>query len=268
MPIQSQVYISEKATGHKVEFLIISKDSVHIETYTMRYKLPYFPLKRKVEEYGIKQRSENVIKTNNFDVIRESSDILSIGKVRYFKYLIIDLPGDFIYINKLFGNMSNIERLSSCRSFYDKLHPVSKIEKPRSTSDITHFFTCMTSNEYSEKIAKNNYYIFDTTDGYLYYGKVHSGFFRGKIAEIYKVDIDVLCKQLPNFRRLNGAELRKIVVSDIAKANGISNKSEITVKNISYQLDDVIIVFIDFVIEGQEQQKTYKLNTIDFSIVN
>jgi hypothetical protein len=135
-------------------------------------------------------------------------------------------------------------------------------------SDTKHFFACMTSNEHYEKVARDNYYIFDTINGYLYYGKVHSGFFKGKITEIFKVNIDIIQKQLPNFRKLHGAELRKIVVSDIAKANGISNNSAIIIKNTSYQLDDAIIVFIDFVTRGQEQRKTYKLNKTDFSIIN
>jgi hypothetical protein len=146
---------------------------------------------------------------------------------------------------------------------------VNETDKQRAKeSDIMHFFVCMTSNKYSEKIAKNNYYIFDTVAGYLYYGKVHSGFIKGKITEIFKTDVEVLCKQLPNFIKLNGCLLREIVVSDIAKANGIYNKSEISIKNISYQLDDAIIISIDFVIGRQEQQKAYKLNKTDFSIIN
>lgn len=146
---------------------------------------------------------------------------------------------------------------------------VNKTDKKRAEeTDITHFFVCMTSNYYYEKIAKNNYYIFDTINEYLYYGKVHSGFLKGKITEIFKVKIDVLQKQLPNFKKLHGAELRKIVVSDIAKVNGISNCSEIIIKDTSYQLDDTIIVFIAFVIKGQEQRKTYKLNITDFSVIH
>jgi hypothetical protein len=39
--------------------------------------------------------------------------------------LIIDFPGDFVYINKSFGNISNLERLNSCRNFYNELHPTS-----------------------------------------------------------------------------------------------------------------------------------------------
>jgi hypothetical protein len=87
----------------------------------MRYKL-YLPLTKNIKKYSINQMSENVIKTNKFDIIRQSSDILLIGKVRYLKYLIIEYPGDFIYINKSFRDISNLERLNSCRSFYNELH--------------------------------------------------------------------------------------------------------------------------------------------------
>jgi hypothetical protein len=135
-------------------------------------------------------------------------------------------------------------------------------------SDVMHFFACMASNEYYEKIAKNNYYIFDTINGYLYYGKIHSGFFKGKITDMFRVNVDVLQQKLPNFRNLHGSVLRKIVLSDIAKKNEIFNNSEIIVKNISYQLDTVIIVSINFEIRGQKQQKMYNINTTDFSIIN
>jgi hypothetical protein len=135
-------------------------------------------------------------------------------------------------------------------------------------SDIMHFFGCMTSNDYYEKIAKNNYYIFDTINGELYYGKVHSGFFKGKITDLFKIDVDTLCKKLPNYKKLNGIILREIVLSDIAKVNGLCNKSAIIVKNIAFKLEKTIIVFIDYVIEEQEQQKLYKLDTTDFSIID
>jgi hypothetical protein len=141
-------------------------------------------------------------------------------------------------------------------------------DKRRATeSDVMHFFACMTSNAYYEKIVKNNYYIFDTIERYLYYGKIHSGFFKGTITDIFKIDVDVLQQQLPNFRKLHGFVLKEIVLSDIAKKNKIFNKSEIIVKNISFKLDNVIVVSIDFVIGGQEQRKIYKLSTSDFSII-
>jgi hypothetical protein len=135
-------------------------------------------------------------------------------------------------------------------------------------TEVMYFFVCMTSNEYYEKIAKNNYYIFDTINRYLYYEKVHSRFFKGTITEIFKVNVDVLQKQLPNFRKLHGAVLREIILSDISKKNKISNKSEIIVKNISYKLNNAIIVSVNFSIGGREQQKIYKLNTTDFNIIN
>ena len=135
-------------------------------------------------------------------------------------------------------------------------------------SDVVHFFVCMTSNSYYEKVAKNNYYIFDSIEGYLYYGKVHPEFFNSKITDIFKVDIDVLQRQIPNFEKLHGTVLMEIVLSDISNENKILNKSEIIVKNISYQLDNVLIVSIDFAIRGKEQHKMYKLNAIDFSIIN
>jgi hypothetical protein len=79
-------------------------------------------------------------------------------------------------------------------------------------ADIMHFFACMTSNNHLEKIAKENYYIFDTINGELYYGKVNSGFFKEKITEVFKIDTDTLCKQLPNV----GYELGALAnVSDI-----------------------------------------------------
>jgi len=135
-------------------------------------------------------------------------------------------------------------------------------------SDVMHFFTCMTSNNYYEKVAKNNYYIFDTISGKLYYGKVHSGFFKGKITDIFKVDVDMLQKQLPNFKKLHGALLREIVLSDIAKTKVLCNQSEIIVNEISFKLDTVIVVTIDFVVNGNAEQKLYKLATTDFSILN
>jgi hypothetical protein len=167
-------------------------------------------------------------------------------------------------MKKIIFNMILLSAFISCFAQIN----VNETDKKRAEeSDVTHFFICMTSNEYYEKVAKNNYYIFDTIGGYLYYGKVNSGFFRGKITEIFRIKIENIQEQLPNFRKLNGAELRKIVVSDIAKANKVSNKSEITIQNISYQLDDAITVFIVFWISGKEQLKTYKLNKTDFSII-
>jgi hypothetical protein len=135
-------------------------------------------------------------------------------------------------------------------------------------SDVMHFFACMTNNRHYEKVAKNNHYIFDTINGKLYYGKVHSGFFKGKITDIFKIDVDVLQKQLPNFKKLHGFVLREIVLADIAKSNGLCNQSEIIVKNISFRLDTAIVVTIDFMINEKAQQKIYKLDTVDFSIVN
>lgn len=134
-------------------------------------------------------------------------------------------------------------------------------------SNVIDFFNYMVSNEYYEKIAKNDYYIFDTINGKVYYGKVHSGFFKGKITEIFKVDANALCKQIPNFRKLHGALLREIILSDIAKSNGLCNQSAIIINDISFKLDTAIIVFIDFMISGKEKQKIYKLNTADFSII-
>jgi hypothetical protein len=135
-------------------------------------------------------------------------------------------------------------------------------------ADIMHFFACMTSNNYLEKIAKNNYYIFDTINGELYYGKVNSAFFKGKITEVFKIDIDTIYKRLPNYKKLNAITLREIVLSDIARTNKLCNKTEIIVNSISFNLDTAIIISIDFVIKGQQQKKTYKLDTSNFNIID
>lgn len=146
---------------------------------------------------------------------------------------------------------------------------VNESDKKRATeTDVMHFFVCMTSKTYYEKVAKNHYYIFDSNGEYLYYGKIYAGFFKAKITEIFKVDINILQEQLPNFRKLHGALLKEIVLSDIAKSNGLCNQSEIIVNNISFKLDTAIFVSIDFVIRGQGRQKIYKLNTSDFGIVS
>jgi hypothetical protein len=145
---------------------------------------------------------------------------------------------------------------------------VNEMDRQRAKkTDIMHFFSCMTGNNHLEKIAKNNYYIFDTINGKLYYGKVNSGLLKGKITEVFKVDVGELCKKIPNYKNLNGTKLKEIVLSDILKTNGLCNKSEIIVNNISFKLEMSIIVSVDFVIKGQKQQKTYKLDASDFSII-
>jgi hypothetical protein len=135
-------------------------------------------------------------------------------------------------------------------------------------SDVMHFFDCMTSQKYYEKVAKDHYYIFDSNEEYLYYGKLSAGFFKAKIIEIFKVDVNALCKQIPNFKKLHGALLKEIVLSEIAKSNGLCNQSEIIVNTISFKLDTTIVISIDFMINGKARQEIYKLDTDDFSIVN
>jgi hypothetical protein len=78
----------------------------------------------------------------------------------------------------LFFNMICLSSFSFCFG-QPKLNEADK--RKAVESDVMHFFACMTNNVYYEKIAKNNYYIFDTVDKYLYYGKMHSGFFKGTI---------------------------------------------------------------------------------------
>lgn len=119
MSSQSQVYISNNTNGHKVEFLIVSRDSVIFETYIMRYKLTV-PLSRKIYKHLIIQNSNEVIKTDKFDIIMKSNDVLRINKTLYFRDLIIEKPGDFFYIDNSFGSTCNHNRLKRCRSYYAK----------------------------------------------------------------------------------------------------------------------------------------------------
>ena len=125
MLAHAQVYISGKANGHRVDFLIISEDSVIFETYTMRYKLP-IPLSRRINKYHIIQKSDGIIKTDKFNILVKSNDVLEIDKITYFRDLVIEKPGDFIYINNLFGSICNHSRLKCCRSYYTK----QKINNP------------------------------------------------------------------------------------------------------------------------------------------
>jgi hypothetical protein len=97
---------------------------------------------------------------------------------------------------------------------------ISEADKKRAEKmDAMHFFVCMTSNNYYEKIARNNYYIFDTLNGELYYGKVKSGFFKGKITDIFKTDVYELQKQIPNFN-----DIPKDILEQLGKM-GIDNCS-------------------------------------------
>lgn len=117
MLTHAQVYISGKANGHRVDFLIISEDSVILETYIMRYKLP-IPLSRKINKYHIIQKSDRIIKTDKFDILVRSNDVLKIDKITYFRDLVIEKPGDFFYIDNSFSCICNHNRLKSCRNYY------------------------------------------------------------------------------------------------------------------------------------------------------
>ena len=117
MIIHSHVYISDQANGHKVEFLILSRDSVILETYTIRHKLP-IPLSRKIHKHPITNRLNGVIKTAKFDIIEKSNNALRIKKNTYYRDLIIENPGDFFHIDSSFGYTDNHNRLKSCRVYF------------------------------------------------------------------------------------------------------------------------------------------------------
>lgn len=154
-----------------------------------------------------------------------------------------------------------------CISCYSQIK-INAMDKKRATeTSVLHFFNCMVSNEFVEKVAKNNYYLFDIIEGKLYYGRIKTGFFKGKIKEIYKINIEELEEKIPNYLKLDGVLLREIVLNEIAQASGIENKSEIAVQDISFKLDKNILVDIEFLLNGLMQHKTYKLCTRNFKII-
>ena len=115
--IKSQIYISEKSHGHSVSFLIISDDSVIIESYRMRSKL-YSPLTKRVKKYKIVDVSKDKITTNKIILVKRATDLFILNKVKYLKVMTINKIGDFADIDISFGTMSNIERLKKCREYY------------------------------------------------------------------------------------------------------------------------------------------------------
>jgi hypothetical protein len=126
--IKSQIYISEKSNGHSVSFLIVSDDSVIIESYRMRSKL-YFPLNKKVKKYKIVDISKDKITTNKIILTKETTDFFIVGKVKYLKEMTIDKIGDFANIDIFFGTRSNIERLKKCREYYTLSCPDISLQK-------------------------------------------------------------------------------------------------------------------------------------------
>ena len=157
--------------------------------------------------------------------------------------------------------------ITLCVSSYSQIK-INAMDKKRATeTNVSHFFNCMVSNESVEKVAKNNYYLFGIIEKKLYYGRIKAGFFKEKIKEIYKIDIEELGEKIPNYLKLDGVLLREIVLNEIAKTSGIENKSEICIQNISFKLDKNILVYVEFRYRGLVQHKTYKLSSSNFKIL-
>lgn len=143
-----------------------------------------------------------------------------------------------------------------------------EIEKAKEV-DYHVFFNHMIENKHFEKIAKNNYYIFDSISVFLYYGKVSAGIFNCKITTIYKTDINVLKREIPNYKKLSGYALQEIIVSKIFKTHKVTNQNEIVIVEISYKLEKNIIATVSYHIGNNiEKKEEYQINCTDFKIIN
>ncbi len=118
--IKAQVYI-QRPSGHKITFLIISKDSVVIESYKLHMKVSPNICIRKSVVTKINQYANNTIYTDKFLINEESDNIVRIGKTSYYKDLKVDRVGDFYFIDNLFGFRSNVERLKICRDYCNSI---------------------------------------------------------------------------------------------------------------------------------------------------
>lgn len=114
--IKAQVYI-QRPSGHKITFLIISKDSVVIESYKLHMKVSPRICIRKSIAAKINQYTNNTIHTDKFLIKEEANNIVRIVKTNYYKDIKIEHVGDFYFIDNLFGIRSNTERLNICRDY-------------------------------------------------------------------------------------------------------------------------------------------------------
>lgn len=116
--IKAQVYI-QRPSGHKITFLIISKDSVVIESYKLHMKVSPRICIRKSIAAKINQYTNNTIHTDKFLIKEEANNIVRIEKTNYYKDIKIEHVGDFYFIDNLFGIRSNTERLNICRDYFN-----------------------------------------------------------------------------------------------------------------------------------------------------
>ena len=124
-----QVYISEESTGHKITFLVITEDSVIMESYYLQMKISPTMLTRNTNVYQVISNSEKTIKTNKFEIVKKTEDTLCVENITYLLHLRIEKCGDFAELDRLFGNLNSIEKLNICRNCHFLLHPPREIRE-------------------------------------------------------------------------------------------------------------------------------------------
>gem|GEM_PF-2089714 len=93
--------------------------------------------------------------------------------------------------------------------------------------------------------------------------------FSFEISEIYKIDSTVLVQKFPNYDKLSGENLKKILKEDIKGVESLGNINEITIDNASFSLNTDIGAEITYYTTKNDIKKTvaYKLRCSDFSII-
>lgn len=113
----SQIYIKEKSDGHNLVFLTLTKDSAHVESYSLRLKVQ----KRLNRHIVSSKRTPSVSDFPASSIVFEGITFRSDINESQF--------GDFELLYPNFSKLSTGEKLNVCRNKYLILNPPRELKK-------------------------------------------------------------------------------------------------------------------------------------------
>ncbi len=133
---------------------------------------------------------------------------------------------------------------------------VNEIEfnQAQNTTPIEYF--CKMMQNKPEKIAKNNYYIIQEKQDYIFYGKIKSKMFSSSISEILKVNKIELIQEFPMYKELEGYKLQDKAIAYFIEKNQIDRK-ELNINDVKFYLKNYIEIEIDYTLKKQKNAIIY-----------
>jgi hypothetical protein len=115
----SHLYISDKSNGHKIEFLIVTKDSIIEESYILHLKL-----QKRLQREIFKVVGDKL----SITIVNECEDVL-FGDKCFKKEYIDNQFGDYELLYPGFGGLPTKEKLNVCRNKYFVYNPPKRFRK-------------------------------------------------------------------------------------------------------------------------------------------